>query len=54
VLKDKYGLSWQIIPTALGKMLGDPDPKKSGRVMQAMMKMGKIDIEELKKAYNQQ
>src|SRR5215510_8675385 len=33
-LKDKYGLSWQIIPTALGKMLGDPDPKKSGRVMQ--------------------
>src|SRR5216110_2654842 len=44
-LKDKYGLWWQIIPTALGKMLGDPDPKKSARVMQAMMKRGKIDIE---------
>jgi len=50
-LKDKYGLWWQIIPTALGKMLGDPDPKKSARVMQAMMKRGKIDIEDLKKAY---
>jgi predicted 3-demethylubiquinone-9 3-methyltransferase (glyoxalase superfamily) len=53
-LKDKYGLSWQIIPTVLGKMLSDPDPKKSARVMQAMMKMGKIDIEGLKRAYNQQ
>ena len=52
-LKDKYGLSWQIIPKALGKMLSDPDPKKSGRVMQAMMKMGKINVEDLERAYNQ-
>jgi predicted 3-demethylubiquinone-9 3-methyltransferase (glyoxalase superfamily) len=50
-LKDKYGLSWQVIPTALGKYLGDKDPAKSKRVMQAMLKMGKIDIEKLKQAY---
>jgi predicted 3-demethylubiquinone-9 3-methyltransferase (glyoxalase superfamily) len=52
-LKDKYGLSWQIIPTALGEMLGDKDPQKAGRVMQAMMQMGKIEIEGLKRAYAQ-
>ena len=52
-LKDRYGLSWQIIPSALGKMLGDPDPAKAGRVMQAMMKMKKIDIESLKQARDQ-
>ena len=52
-LKDKYGLSWQIIPTALGEMLGDKDPQKAGRVMQAMMQMGKIEIEGLKQAYAQ-
>jgi predicted 3-demethylubiquinone-9 3-methyltransferase (glyoxalase superfamily) len=50
-LKDKYGLSWQVIPTALGKYLGDKDPEKSKRVMQAMLKMGKIDIEKLKQAH---
>jgi predicted 3-demethylubiquinone-9 3-methyltransferase (glyoxalase superfamily) len=50
-LKDKYGLSWQVVPTALGKYLGDKDPVKSKRVMQAMLKMGKIDIEKLKQAY---
>ncbi len=50
-LKDKYGLSWQIIPSALGEMLGDKDPKKAARVMQAMMGMGKIEIEGLRKAY---
>ena len=50
-LKDKFGLSWQIVPTALGKLLGDKDPQKSKRVMQAMMKMDKIDIAELQKAY---
>jgi predicted 3-demethylubiquinone-9 3-methyltransferase (glyoxalase superfamily) len=50
-LKDKYGLSWQVIPTALGKMLQDKDPEKSKRVMQAMLKMTKIEIETLKKAY---
>ena len=51
--EDKYGLSWQIIPTALGEMLGDKDPQKTGRVMQAMMQMGKIEIEGLKRAYAQ-
>lgn len=50
-LKDKFGLSWQIIPTALGKMLGDKDPDKSKRVMKAMMGMTKIEIEGLKRAY---
>ena len=50
-LKDKFGLSWQIIPQALGELLGDPDPEKAGRVMQAMLKMGKIDVAELKRAH---
>jgi predicted 3-demethylubiquinone-9 3-methyltransferase (glyoxalase superfamily) len=52
-LKDKYGLSWQIIPSALGKMLQDPDPAKSQRVMQAMLQMSKIDIAGLKRAYDE-
>ena len=51
-LKDKFGLSWQIVPTALSKMLGDKDARKSQRVMEAMLKMGKIDIKVLKQAYN--
>jgi len=51
-LKDKYGLSWQIIPSALGKMLGDKDPEKSKRVMQAMLQMDKIDIKRLQQAYD--
>jgi predicted 3-demethylubiquinone-9 3-methyltransferase (glyoxalase superfamily) len=51
-LKDKYGLSWQIIPKALGRMLGDKDPEKSKRVMQAMLQMDKIEIEGLKRAYD--
>lgn len=51
-LKDKYGLSWQIIPTALGEMLGDPDRQKAGRAMQAMLQMNKIDIQGLKQAYD--
>jgi len=50
-LKDKYGLSWQIIPTALGNLMSDPDPEKSKAVVQAMLKMNKIVIEDLKKAY---
>lgn len=49
-LKDKYGLSWQIVPTALPQLLGGPDAAKSGRVMQAMMTMGKIDIAALQRA----
>jgi predicted 3-demethylubiquinone-9 3-methyltransferase (glyoxalase superfamily) len=51
-LKDKFGLSWQIIPTALGKLMGDPDPEKSQRVMQAMLQMKKIDIAGLQRAYD--
>src|SRR5919108_1262106 len=51
-LKDKYGLSWQINPTVLGEMLRDPDPKKSKRVMEAVLKMKKIDIKKLKGAYD--
>ncbi len=50
-LKDKYGLSWQIVPTALGEMLGDKDPAKSQRVMQAMLQMGKLDVAGLRQAY---
>ena len=50
-LKDKYGLSWQIIPTALGELMGDKDPVKAGRVMQAMLQMNKIDIQKLRQAY---
>ncbi len=52
-LKDKYGLSWQIIPTILGKMLNDPDPGKSQRVMNAMLQMRKIDMKSLQQAYHQ-
>jgi len=52
-LKDKYGLSWQIIPTALSQMLSDHDPEKAQRVMSAMLKMKKIDVEALRQAYNQ-
>ena len=50
-LKDKFGLSWQIIPKALGKLMSDPDPKKSQAVMQAMLKMNKIVIADLQRAY---
>lgn len=50
-LKDKYGLSWQIVPSALGEMLQDKDPQKSKNVMEAMLKMNKIDINILRQAY---
>jgi predicted 3-demethylubiquinone-9 3-methyltransferase (glyoxalase superfamily) len=49
-LKDKYGLSWQIVPTRLVELLGDPDREKAQRVMAAMLKMGKIEIDELERA----
>jgi predicted 3-demethylubiquinone-9 3-methyltransferase (glyoxalase superfamily) len=49
-LKDRYGLSWQINPTLLGELLNDPDPGRARRVMEAMLKMKKIDIEGLKQA----
>ena len=51
-LKDQYGLSWQINPTILGEMLSDPDPLKAKRVMEAMLKMKKIDIAGLQRAYD--
>jgi predicted 3-demethylubiquinone-9 3-methyltransferase (glyoxalase superfamily) len=49
-LKDKYGLSWQIVPTALGEVLGDPDPAAAERAMKAMLQMGKLDIAALRRA----
>jgi predicted 3-demethylubiquinone-9 3-methyltransferase (glyoxalase superfamily) len=52
-LKDKYGVSWQIVPTVLGEMMQDKDPKKSEKVMKAMLQMDKIDIKTLKQAYEQ-
>jgi len=51
-LKDKFGLSWQIIPKHLGQMLQDPDRARSGRAMEAMMGMSKIDIKALQKAFD--
>ena len=53
-LQDKYGLSWQIIPSVLGKMLADKNPRKSQNVMKAMLQMSKIDIAKLKQAYEQE
>jgi predicted 3-demethylubiquinone-9 3-methyltransferase (glyoxalase superfamily) len=53
-LKDKYGLSWQIVPPILGELLGDPDPDKSSRVMQTMSGMSKIDIAALHAAHDGQ
>jgi len=52
-LKDKFGVSWQVVPSVLMKMLNDPDPVKSKRVMDAMLQMNKIIIKDLEKAYNQ-
>ena len=49
-LKDRYGLSWQVNPTELGQLLGDPDPERAGRAMQAMLAMSKIDLEVLRAA----
>ena len=50
-LKDRFGLSWQIVPTILSELLSDPDPVRSQRVMQAMLQMTKIDIAKLREAY---
>jgi predicted 3-demethylubiquinone-9 3-methyltransferase (glyoxalase superfamily) len=52
-LKDKFGVSWQIVPTILGELMQDKDPKKSNRVMEALLKMQKLDIAGLKRAYEQ-
>ncbi|MDB4901610.1 MAG: hypothetical protein JWQ63_891 [Mucilaginibacter sp.] len=51
-LKDKYGVSWQIVPEVLGKLMGDPNPEKAKNVMNAMLQMRKIDIEALQQAYD--
>ena len=52
--RDKFGVSWQIVPPVLGEMLNDEDDEKSQRVMQAMLQMEKLDIKPLKQAYEQQ
>ena len=52
-VKDKFGVSWQVVPSVLRKLLNDPDPVKSKRVMDAMLRMNKIIIKDLEKAYNQ-
>ncbi len=52
-LKDKFGVSWQIVPSVLGKLLHDPDPSKANRVMHAMLKMTKLDIQTLRRAHDQ-
>jgi predicted 3-demethylubiquinone-9 3-methyltransferase (glyoxalase superfamily) len=52
-LTDRFGVSWQIVPTILGELMNDPDPERAGRVTQAMLKMTKIDIDLLKQAYEQ-
>jgi len=49
-VKDRWGVSWQVVPTALPKLLSDPDPARAGRAMTAMLQMGKLDIEALQKA----
>ncbi|MET0300434.1 MAG: VOC family protein [Flavitalea sp.] len=51
-LKDKFGLSWQVVPVAMNKLMSDPDKKKSGRVMTAMLQMKKLDIQKLQDAYD--
>lgn len=50
-LKDRFGLSWQVVPTILAELMSEPDPEKSKRVMQAMLKMDKIEVEPLKRAH---
>jgi predicted 3-demethylubiquinone-9 3-methyltransferase (glyoxalase superfamily) len=52
-LKDKFGLSWQIVPSALSRLMSDPNPKKSKAVFEVMMKMNKIEISDLQRAYDQ-
>lgn len=51
-LKDKYGLSWQVIPKGLNELLSDPDSEKSQRAMKAMLRMKKIDMEKIRQAYD--
>ena len=51
-LKDRFGVSWQVVPTVMVEMMADPDPEKAKRVTEAMLKMVKIDIDTLKMAYD--
>jgi predicted 3-demethylubiquinone-9 3-methyltransferase (glyoxalase superfamily) len=51
-LADRFGLSWQVVPRQLAAYIGDPDPEKAGRAMQAMLKMKKLDVEALRKAHD--
>jgi predicted 3-demethylubiquinone-9 3-methyltransferase (glyoxalase superfamily) len=51
-LKDRFGLSWQIVPVQLGQLVGDPDPARAGRATQAMLKMKKLDLAALRRAYD--
>ena len=51
-LKDRYGVSWQIVPRQLGEYMSDPDPEKAGRTVQAMLQMKKLDIEALRRAHD--
>lgn len=51
-LQDKFGLSWQIVPTALGRLMSDPDREKTGRMMKALMQMNKIEIQKLQEAFD--
>jgi predicted 3-demethylubiquinone-9 3-methyltransferase (glyoxalase superfamily) len=53
-LKDKYGVSWQIVPAVLGELMSDPDPEKTNRVMKALLQMKKIDINGLKQTYDRE
>lgn len=50
-LKDKFGVSWQVVPTVLVEMMSDPDPEKSGRAMEALLQMKKLDIAKLERAF---
>jgi len=51
-LKDRFGMSWQVIPRELGELLGDPDRERAGRAMEAMLEMSKIDVAELRRAFD--
>jgi predicted 3-demethylubiquinone-9 3-methyltransferase (glyoxalase superfamily) len=53
-VKDRFGISWQIVPAMLGPMLHDSDPARSGRVLQALWQMGKLDVARLRQAYDGQ
>ena len=53
-LKDRFGMSWQVVPRQLGELLGDPDRERAGRAMEAMLRMSKIDVEALRRAFEGQ